>query len=108
MTDTSAFRTVLRGYEPSQVDHAVAELATSVEAARQEAAARTVEVANLHAANTALERSVATHASRIAELEAAVLDRSRPRRTFRRIGVATLAQLLSETSTVTDLPQDEG
>ncbi|HON75567.1 MAG: proteasome subunit alpha [Dermatophilaceae bacterium] len=42
------------------------------------------------------------------QLEAAVLDRSRPRRTFRRIGVATLAQLLSETSTVTDLPQDEG
>ena len=84
MTDTSAFRTVLRGYEPSQVDHAVAELATSVEAARQEAAARTVEVANLHAANTALERSVATHASRIAELEAAQRSAANP--TFADLG----------------------
>lgn len=78
MTDTSAFRTVLRGYEPTQVDHVVAELTTSVDSARQEAAARTVEVANLHAANTALERTVAAHASRIAELEAAQRSAASP------------------------------
>ena len=41
------------------------------------------------------------------QLEAAVLDRSRTRLTYRRIDVATLAQLLSQTSTMTDLPRDD-
>lgn len=40
------------------------------------------------------------------QLEAAVLDRTRPRRTFRRIGVSVLQDLLTEGSSVIDLPED--
>jgi proteasome alpha subunit len=39
-----------------------------------------------------------------AQLEVAVLDRERPRRTFRRIGGALLRDLLNHTSRVTDAP----
>ncbi|MDO5711580.1 MAG: proteasome subunit alpha, partial [Micrococcales bacterium] len=38
-------------------------------------------------------------------LEVAVLDRARPRRTFRRIPPALLAQFLSREDPITDLPQ---
>jgi cell division septum initiation protein DivIVA len=69
MTEPTAFRTVLRGYEPTQVDHTVAELMTSVEAARSEAAARTVEVSKLQAALAALQKTAAEHAAKVAALE---------------------------------------
>jgi proteasome alpha subunit len=40
------------------------------------------------------------------QLEVAVLDRTRPRRTFRRIAPALVGDLISETSAVVDLPSE--
>ena len=42
-----------------------------------------------------------------AQLEVAVLDRERPRRTFRRIGGTLLRDLLNHTSRVTDAPSED-
>ena len=50
MSDTSSFRSVLRGYDPAQVDQWRAEHAGALDQARQEAAERTVEVSELRAA----------------------------------------------------------
>lgn len=69
MSESAAFRTVLRGYEPAQVDHALAELDASVQAARQEAAAKTVEVTKLHSAVAALQEQLGAHRTQIAALE---------------------------------------
>ncbi|GAB3081984.1 hypothetical protein [Pedococcus soli] len=47
MSDTTSFRSVLRGYDPAQVDQWRAEHAGALEQARREAAERTVEVSEL-------------------------------------------------------------
>lgn len=55
MSDTTSFRSVLRGYDPAQVDQWRAENAGALEQARQEAAERTVEVSQLKAAMSRLQ-----------------------------------------------------
>src|SRR6478672_7013492 len=47
MSDTTSFRSVLRGYDPAQVDQWQAEHGQALEQARKEAAERTVEVSQL-------------------------------------------------------------
>ena len=67
MSDTTSFRSVLRGYDPAQVDQWRAETASALEQARTEAAERTVEVSELRAA---LGRAQEEHASASSSLEA--------------------------------------
>jgi cell division septum initiation protein DivIVA len=50
MSETPSFRSVLRGYDPAQVDQWRGEHAQALEQARQEAAERTVEVTGLKSA----------------------------------------------------------
>ncbi|MDQ2757137.1 MAG: DivIVA domain-containing protein [Actinomycetota bacterium] len=57
----SSFRSVMRGYDPAQVDAHLSELTTALESARREAADRTIE----------LSRSQTAHADLNAELDVA-------------------------------------
>jgi cell division septum initiation protein DivIVA len=52
MSETPSFRSVLRGYDPAQVDQWRGQHAQALEQARQEAAERTVEVTGLRSALT--------------------------------------------------------
>jgi hypothetical protein len=70
MTDsTNHFRSVLRGYDPAQVDQQVHELAQAAKAARQEAAERTIQVSKLEAAQDQLRSEVERHVQRARALE---------------------------------------
>jgi len=70
MTDSSPhFRSVLRGYDPAQVDQHVHELARAAAAAREEAAERTIEVSKLEATHGQLRIEVEHHARRTRALE---------------------------------------
>ena len=69
MSDNPSFRSVLRGYDPAQVDQWRAELAGSLEQARQEAAERTVEVSELRAALTRAQEEHAGTAQSLAALK---------------------------------------
>ncbi|HOF63209.1 MAG TPA: hypothetical protein PLL54_02805 [Dermatophilaceae bacterium] len=71
MTDAPAFRSVLRGYEPTQVDQVFQELRAAVDAARQEAAERTVEVSKLTSVHEELRQHLAARDSEIASLHEA-------------------------------------
>ena len=71
MTDSPTFRSVLRGYEPTQVDQVIHELRSAVAAARQEAAERTVEVSKLSSLHDELRQHVAARDTEIATLHAA-------------------------------------
>ena len=64
------FRSVLRGYDPAQVDQHMIELAQAASAVWQEAAERTVQVSELKAANDQLKSEVEHHAKRNQVLEA--------------------------------------
>jgi len=68
MNDTPSFRSVLRGYDPAQVDQWRGEHAQALEQARQEAAERTVEVTGL---KSALTRAQEEHARTRKALETA-------------------------------------
>jgi DivIVA domain-containing protein len=59
---TTHFRSVLRGYDPAQVDQHVHDLARAAAAARQEAAERTIEVSKLEASHGQLRNEVERHA----------------------------------------------
>jgi hypothetical protein len=70
MTESSAhFRSVLRGYDPAQVDQHVHALTKATAAARQEAAERTVEVSKLEASAGQLRSEVERHVQRARNLE---------------------------------------
>jgi DivIVA domain-containing protein len=79
MTDSNAhFRSVLRGYDPAQVDQHVHELARAAAAARKEAAERTVEVRKLEAAHGQLRNEVERHVQRARTLEEEQMKASAP------------------------------
>jgi DivIVA domain-containing protein len=79
MTDSNAhFRSVLRGYDPAQVDQHVHELAQAAAAARQEAAQRTVENSKLEAAQGQLRKEVERHVQRARTLEEEQMKASAP------------------------------
>jgi hypothetical protein len=79
MTDsTNHFRSVLRGYDPAQVDHQVHELAQAAKAARQEAAERTIQVSKLEAAQGQLRSEVERHVQRARALEEEQMKASAP------------------------------
>jgi len=79
MTDSNAhFRSVLRGYDPAQVDQHVQELAQAAAAARQEAGERTIEVSKLEAAHTQLRGEVERHVQRAQALEEAQAKAAAP------------------------------
>ena len=69
MSDTSSFRSVLRGYDPAQVDQWRAEHAGALDQARQEAAERTVEVSELRAALARAQEEQAGTAQTLASLK---------------------------------------
>lgn len=79
MTDSNAhFRSVLRGYDPAQVDQHVHELAQAAAAARQETAQRTIEVTKLEAAHDQLRNEVERHVQRARKLEEEQMKASAP------------------------------
>ena len=63
------FRTVMRGYEPSEVDRAVAELRKLVEQARSQSADSLVAETKLHSQVAQLEEQASSYRTRIAALE---------------------------------------
>jgi DivIVA domain-containing protein len=85
MTDSNAhFRSVLRGYDPAQVDQHVHQLGAATAAARQEAAERTIEVTKLETAAGQLRSEVERHVQRARTLEEEKLKASAP--TFTTLG----------------------
>ena len=68
-TQSAAFRTVMRGYDTSQVDRAVADLRRTLDAARAESAERGVQVAKLQAMLDDLAGRVASYQDRVQDLE---------------------------------------
>ncbi|HEY5248695.1 MAG TPA: hypothetical protein VIJ15_09655 [Dermatophilaceae bacterium] len=70
MTDsTTHFRSVLRGYDPAQVDQRFHELAQAAAAARQDAAERTIAVSKLQTAQDQLKNEIERHIQRARALE---------------------------------------
>jgi DivIVA domain-containing protein len=101
MTDSNAhFRSVLRGYDPAQVDQHVHELAKATAAARQEAAERTIEVTKLEAAHGQLRNEVERHVQRARTLEEEQMKASAP--TF-----ATLGERIGSILTLADQEANE-
>jgi len=79
MTDSNAhFRSVLRGYDPAQVDQHVHELAQAAAAAQQEAGERTIQVSKLEAAQIQLKSEIERHAQRARAMEEAQMKAAAP------------------------------
>lgn len=72
------FRSVLRGYDPVQVDQHMNELAQAAASVWQEATERTVQVNELRAANSQLKSEVERHAERVRALEEAQEEFAEP------------------------------
>ncbi len=68
-TQSAGFRTVMRGYDTSQVDRAVADLRRALDAARAESAERSVQATKLQATLDDLTGRVASYQARVRELE---------------------------------------
>ncbi len=68
MTESNQFRTVLRGYDPAQVDHTIAQLAAATEAARQEAAQHAVAVSKLESSHAELRGALEARDGQLAAL----------------------------------------
>jgi DivIVA domain-containing protein len=101
MTDSNAhFRSVLRGYDPAQVDQHVQELAQAAAAARQEAAQRTIEVSKLQATHSQLRSEVERHVQRARTLEEEQMKASAP--TY-----ATLGERIGSILTLADKEASE-
>ena len=101
MTDSNAhFRSVLRGYDPAQVDQHVHELAQAAAAARQEAAQRTVENSKLEATQGQLRKEVERHVQRARTLEEEQMKASAP--TY-----ATLGERIGSILTLADKEASE-
>ncbi|MBC7559523.1 MAG: hypothetical protein H7270_09235 [Dermatophilaceae bacterium] len=100
MTDSNAhFRSVLRGYDPSQVDQHVHELAAAAQTARQEAAERTVQVRKLEASHVQLGKEVDRHVQRARSLEEEQMKASVP--TYATLGdrIGSILTLADEEAT---------
>ena len=69
MSEASAFRTVLRGYDPAEVDKSVAQLRQTLEVTRAETGDRTVGVSKLNAAVAQLQQQLTDYRAKIAALE---------------------------------------
>jgi len=79
MSDSSLnFRSVLRGYDPAQVDHHLNELAQAAASLWREAAERTRRIDELEAANVQLRSEVEDHAQRTRALEEAQREAAAP------------------------------
>ena len=79
MTDPNAhFRSVLRGYDPAQVDQLVHELSQAATAAQQEAGERTIQVSKLEAATTQLKSEIERHVQQLRALEEAQMKAAAP------------------------------
>jgi hypothetical protein len=86
MSDSSViFRSVLRGYDPAQVDHHMKELAQAAASKWQEAAGNTRQINELKAANDQLKAAndqlkseVEGHAQRVRALEEAQMEAEAP------------------------------
>lgn len=94
MSETT-FRTVLRGYDPLEVDKAVGQWRGAVESARRESAEQTVAADKLHAALQAASLRVEELTRRVGQLEEA--ERSAAPPTYADLGaritsILTLAQ----------------
>jgi DivIVA domain-containing protein len=101
MTDSNAhFRSVLRGYDPAQVDQHVHELAQATAAARQEAAERTIQVEKLEASQGQLRSEVDRHVQRARALEEEQMKASAP--TY-----ATLGERIGSILTLADEEANE-
>jgi len=73
-----SFRSVLRGYDPTQVDHHMTELAQAAASAWQEAAESTRLINELKAANGQLKSEVEGHTQRVRVLEEAQMEAAEP------------------------------
>ena len=79
MTESNPnFRSVLRGYDPAQVDRLVHELTQAAAAARQEAGERTIQVSKLEAAQSQLKAEVEAQAQRARAVEEAQMKAAAP------------------------------
>jgi DivIVA domain-containing protein len=102
MTDSNAhFRSVLRGYDPAQVDQHVHELAKATAAARKEAAERTIEVSKLEVAHGQLRNEVDRHVQRARTLEEEQMKASAP--TYATLGERIGAMLTLADEEASDL-----
>ncbi len=77
-TNIPEFRSVMRGFDPAQVNATLTELTVALEAARREAADRTVELTKAQSAHAEVARELESSRSRIAELEQAQLAATTP------------------------------
>ena len=75
---TVSFRSVLRGYDQTQVDHHMNELAQAAASAWQEATERTRQINDLKAVNSQLKSEAEGHAERARVLERAQLETAAP------------------------------
>ena len=73
-----SFRSVLRGYDPTQVDHHLNELAQAAASAWQEATERTHEINELRTVNGQLKSDAERHAQRAHQLEHAQREAKAP------------------------------
>ena len=73
-----SFRSVLRGYDTTQVDHHMNELAQAAASAWQEATERTRQISELQAANGQLKSECQGHAQRARVLEEAQMEAAAP------------------------------
>ena len=107
MTQQQGFRTVLRGYDPSEVDRRIEDLRQALEQARTEAADRTVEVAQLQASPERLGDDVRSHKVRLAELEEEAKKVGSP--TFEGLGerIGSMLALADEEATFLRQSADE-
>jgi len=72
MTESHApFRSVMRGYDPAQVDRRVRELEQAAATARQDLGERTLEISSLETAQSELRGEVERHAKKARALEEA-------------------------------------
>ena len=101
MTESNAhFRSVLRGYDPAQVDQRFHELAQAAGAARQEAAERTIAVSKLEATQGLLKKEIERHVQRARTLEEEQMKASAP--TY-----ATLGERIGSILTLADMEANE-
>ena len=84
MNEITQFRIVLRGYEPTQVDHSLRELTQAVDAARREAAERTIAASKLSASHAELAARLEERETQITSLEDA--QRSAPAPAYADLG----------------------
>src|SRR5450756_760235 len=79
MTDPNAhFRSVLRGYDPAQVDQLVHELSQAVAATQQEAGERTIQVSKLEAATGQLKSEIERYVQQLRAMEEAQMKAAAP------------------------------